>query len=354
MKGSKESASELVTEIRSICSQPWTLMEVCGGQTHALLRHGIDQLLDGKVRLVHGPGCPVCVTAIERIDEALELASNRDVILCSYGDMLRVPGSDGRDLLSLRRGGADIRIIYTPLDVMRLAEENPKRRVIFFAVGFETTAPATAILVQQTMVAGFENLQVLMAHVRVGPVLDQLLAEPSCAVNGLIAAGHVCTVMGEGELWELAKNYQRPVVITGFEAEELLEGILECVQQLEQGRYQLANAYPRAVRRNGNQMAQKQIKRVMEPVDTIWRGLGNIPVGGYRLRYPFDRLAVESRAEENKVANKGECPSALVLQGLLRPSQCEYYGSRCTPDAPMGAPMVSGEGACAAYYRYQR
>ena len=357
MSKANTTASELLHQIQAECSRPWTLMEVCGGQTHALLRHGIDQLLPETITLIHGPGCPVCVTALDRIDQALALAQDPGVILCTYGDMLRVPGSGGRDLLSLRASGADVRIVYAPLDVLRLARQHPERTVVFFAVGFETTAPATALLAQQTMATGLTNLLLLVAHVRVAPVLDQLLSDPACAVQGVLAAGHVCTVLGDAELKELVEQHQRPVVITGFTAEELLQGILHCVRQLESARHQLENAYASAVQSGGNPGAQRLLAQVFEPVDTSWRGLGLIRAGGYQLRPPFDRLAVQpghGMSTNSDAATSDACPSGLVLQGLLRPSQCPSFGTRCTPDAPMGAPMVSSEGACAAYYRYQR
>ena len=344
----------LLEQIHRSTSRPWTLMEVCGGQTHALLRHGINQLLPPEITLIHGPGCPVCVTASAWIDQALALAEKPEVILCSYGDMLRVPGSDGRDLLSLRAAGADVRVVAAPLDVLELAQRHPQRQVVFLAVGFETTAPATALLAQHTLAAGLSNLRLLVAHVRVAPVLDQLLADPLCAVQGVLAAGHVCTVMGEADYVELAARRRRPIVITGFSAEELLEGILGCLEQLEQGEHRLENAYCRAVNQAGNRAARTLLERVFEPVDTTWRGLGVIRGGGYRLRPPFDQLAIDApdRAR-SEIPLAEECPSGLVLQGLLRPDQCPSFGRRCTPDTPLGAPMVSSEGACAAYHRYQ-
>ncbi len=350
-------ASQLLEQIHCHTTRPWTLMEVCGGQTHALLRHGIDQLLPPEITLIHGPGCPVCVTATERIDQALALAERPEVILCSYGDMLRVPGSDGRDLLSLRAQGADVRVIYSPLDVLELARSQLQRQVVFFAVGFETTAPATALLAQQALAEAISNLKLLVAHVRVVPVLDQLLSDPTCAVQGVLAAGHVCTVMGDSELEDLVQRHRRPVVITGFSAEELLRGILRCITQLERGEARVENAYGKAVREAGNREAQTLLKHVFEPINTIWRGLGEIKQGGYKLRPAFSPLALDHQdrqTSEQQKADQPECPSGLVLQGLLRPSACSSFGNRCTPDHPLGAPMVSSEGACAAYYRYQR
>ena len=351
-------AKQLLEQIYHSTTQPWTLMEVCGGQTHALLRHGIDQLLPPEITLIHGPGCPVCVTATERIDQALALAERPDVILCSYGDMLRVPGSDGRDLLSLRAHGADVRVVYSPLDVLELARSQPQRQVVFFAVGFETTAPATALLAQRALAEAVDNLKLLVAHVRVVPVLDQLLGDPASAVQGVLAAGHVCTVMGGSELENLVQRHRRPVVITGFSAEELLRGILCCITQLERGEARVKNAYCRAVNEAGNREAQTLLKHVFEPINTIWRGLGEINQGGYQLRPAFDQLALNKDQDRQTSAkprtDQRDCPSGLVLQGLLRPCDCSSFGNHCTPEHPLGAPMVSSEGACAAYYRYAR
>ncbi|MBD1195212.1 hydrogenase formation protein HypD [Vulcanococcus sp. Clear-D1] len=350
-------ARQLLEQIHCHTTRPWTLMEVCGGQTHALLRHGIDQLLPPEITLVHGPGCPVCVTATERIDQALALAERPEVILCSYGDMLRVPGSDGRNLLSLRAQGADVRVIYSPLDVLELARSQLQRQVVFFAVGFETTAPATALLAQQALAEAVGNLKLLVAHVRVVPVLDQLLSDPSCAVQGVLAAGHVCTVMGDSELEDLVQRHRRPVVVTGFSSEELLRGILRCISQLERSEARVDNAFDRAVSKAGNREAQALLKHVFEPINTIWRGLGEINQGGYGLRPAFGQLAMsphDHQGPAQQASEQASCPSGLVLQGLLRPSACSSFGNRCTPDHPLGAPMVSSEGACAAYYRYQR
>ena len=328
-------------------------MEVCGGQTHALLKHGIDQLLSDRIELIHGPGCPVCVTATERIDQALDLAQRADVIICSYGDMLRVPGSDGRDLLGLRAQGADVRVLYSPLDALEIARDSKERLVAFLAVGFETTAPATALLAQRAVAEGLTNLKLLLAHVRVAPVLDPLLSDPGCAVQGLLAAGHVCAVVGEHEYIDLAEKHHLPIVVTGFSPQELLQGILQCIEQLECGRHQLENAYGTVVDPGGNGEAQALIESVFEPADTIWRGLGLIPAGGYQLRPAFAGLSI-GRARSNPVAPCPEvCPSARVLQGQMRPPDCESFGRACTPEHPLGAPMVSSEGACAAYYHYQ-
>ena len=361
------TARPLLEAIHTSCRQPWTLMEVCGGQTHALLRHGIDRLLPERLTLIHGPGCPVCVTASEQLDRAIALASDPQVILCSYGDMLRVPGSDGQTLLEARSRGADVRVVYAPLDVLAIARTHPQQRVVFLAVGFETTAPATALLAIQARAAAIHNLELLVCHVRVAPVLDQMLAEPSCRVQAVLAAGHVCTVMGEDAYVELVNRHRRPIVITGFSAEELLRGILAAVRQLEAGEHRVENAYRPAVRHGGNVAGQALLERVFEPIDTPWRGLGVIRAGGYRLKAPFDQLAArpprnpEATARHHGTAiataapaeREADCPAGAVLQGLLKPHQCPHFGRRCTPDQPLGAPMVSSEGACAAYHRYQ-
>lgn len=348
------TAEALLAGIHQRCTRPWTLMEVCGGQTHALLRHGIDQLLPEQIRLIHGPGCPVCVTAIERIDQALAAAERPEVILCSYGDMLRVPGSEGRDLLSLRAGGADVRVVYSPLDVLHLAHQEPKRLVVFLAVGFETTAPATALLAQQALAKEVRNLRLLVAHVRVAPVLDQLLCDPACQVQGVLAAGHVCTVMGEAEHAALVARHRLPIVVTGFSAEALLQGIARCIDQLEAGQWRLENAYGEVADPAGNTHARSLMEEVFESIDTPWRGLGPISSGGFRLRAPYDQLNLEPQVAMTVERMPDSCPSGLVLQGLLNPRDCPSFGRACTPDHPLGAPMVSSEGACAAYYRYAR
>ena len=346
---------QLLRQIEHTCTRPWTVMEVCGGQTHALLRHGIDQLLPQQIQLIHGPGCPVCVTALSRIDQALALAERPNHLLCTYGDMLRVPGSDGRTLLEQRSRGAAVQLVTSPLDVLALARQWPQRRVVFFAVGFETTAPATALLAQRALEERLSNLRILVAHVRVVPVLEQLLAEPTCGVQGVLAAGHVCTVLGEEGLPALAQRHRRPVVITGFSAEELLRGILLCVQQLEARRHGLQNAYPRAVQAVGNPQARQHLERVFEPIDTPWRGFGVIPGGGYRLRPAYAQLeAPPGPVPEPSATGPHPCCSGQVLRGVLRPSQCPSFANPCSPEQPLGAPMVSSEGACAAYYRYGR
>jgi len=346
------SATQLLQRITGSCTRPWTLMEVCGGQTHALLRHGIDQLLPDAISLIHGPGCPVCVTACERIDQALALASRPDVILCSFGDMLRVPGSSSLNLLAVRAAGGDVRVVYSPLDVLAIAEQHPERRVVFFAVGFETTAPATALLAQRALAAQLPNLALLVCHVRIAPVLEILLADPHCRVDGILAAGNVCAVVGQRDYVGLASRYRRPIVVTGFEADALLEGILRCVLQLERGDHTVENAYGQVANDNGNHEAQARIADVLIPVDAVWRGLGVIPAGGLGLRPPYDVLAVEEPRSQPEPTNDS-CISGQVLQGLARPPACPSFRNTCTPETPLGAPMVSSEGACAAYYRYR-
>jgi hydrogenase expression/formation protein HypD len=352
-------AQELLKAIQAHCRRPWTLLEVCGGQTHALLRHGLDRLLPDRIRLIHGPGCPVCVTSEARIDQAIALAAQPGVILCSYGDMLRVPGSDGRDLLRMRAGGAAVRVVYTPLDVLAIARNNPDQRVVFLAVGFETTAPATALLARQALAAELTNLELLVCHVRVPPVLDQLLDPDEgladSPVQAVLAAGHVCAVMGEAEYGPLVERHGRPIVITGFSAVELLRGIHACIQQLEAGEHRLENAYREAVQPTGNSTGQALLRQVFATVDTPWRGLGVIRAGGLRLRPPFDRLATPAPTIPADPPTRGDTPSCLaglVLQGRITPRQCPHFAGSCTPDTPMGAPMVSSEGACAAYHRY--
>ena len=350
-----QTAEALLGAIRRAVSKPWTVMEVCGGQTHTLVRSGIDQLLDTKVRLVHGPGCPVCVTPLEQIDRALAIAARPGVIFCSFGDMLRVPGST-TDLLRVRSQGGDVRIVYSPLDAVRLAAENTRREVVFFAVGFETTAPATALAVWQAKHLGMENFSMLVSHVLVPPAMEAILSAPGNRVQGFLAAGHVCTVMGFEEYLGLAARFQVPIVVTGFEPVDLLEGILMVVRQLEAGRHEVENQYVRSVRRSGNEHAQAIIGQVYEICDRPWRGLGVLPRSGLRLRPAFRDFDAAHRFEVEGVqaAEPAECRSGEVLQGLIRPDECAAFGTRCTPEHPLGAPMVSSEGACAAYYKYGR
>ncbi len=354
--------AELAAQLAATASRPWTLMEVCGGQTHAILRWGLDQLLPPGLRLIHGPGCPVCVTPAERLDAALELAARPEVILCSYGDMLRVPGSAaGADLLGARAAGGDVRLLTSPLEAIALAQACPERQVVFLAVGFETTAPATALLLRQARALGLSNLTVLLAHVRVAPAMAALLQEPGNQVQGFLAAGHVGAVMGTAELRQLVQRHRVPVVVTGFEPADVMAGLLRLVQLLEAGTPALANAYGRVVRQQGNGAAQALLKEVFAVADQPWRGLGPIAAGGYELAAAyrdFDALLrfclPSAAAAPPPEPLASPCISGLILQGRALPPDCPAFGSACTPERPLGAPMVSSEGACAAYYRYRR
>jgi hydrogenase expression/formation protein HypD len=344
-------ARALIAEIRRTATRPWTLMEVCGGQTHTLIRQGIDELLAPTITLVHGPGCPVCVTPLALIDEAIAIAKRPEAILCSFGDMLRVPGSS-EDLLMARAAGGDVRVVYSPLDALEIARRNPEKTVVFFAVGFETTAPANAMAVLQAARLGIENFALLVAHVLVPPAIVAILATPGNRVQGFLAPGHVCAVQGWREYEPLARDYRVPIVVTGFEPVDLLEGILMLVRQLEEGRHEVENQYVRAVVREGNREAQAVVAEVFETCDRAWRGIGVIPKSGLRLREPYRRFDAEVRfpragapASESEVCIAGE-----VLTGRVRPDRCPAYGTRCTPSTPLGAPMVSSEGACAAYF----
>lgn len=347
----------LVRELERVVTRPWTIMEVCGGQTHALLRFGIDQLLPGGIELLHGPGCPVCVTPAEVIDQAAALAARPGVTLCTFGDMLRVPGRS-RDLLLARADGGDVRVVYSPLDALRLAQAEPRREVVFLAVGFETTAPSTALAVRQAAQAGVTNFSLLVAHVRVPPALSALLADPGCRIRGFLAAGHVCTVMGAAEYEPLAARHRVPIAITGFEPVDLLRGILDCVEQLESGRHEVTNLYARSVRAEGNPHARALLDEVFASASVRWRGLGEIPDSGLRLRPAYAAFDAARRlglaTPERADPDEPRCPSGLVLQGRLRPCDCPEFGRGCTPERPLGAPMVSSEGACAAYFRYAR
>ncbi|MFO0899506.1 MAG: hydrogenase formation protein HypD [Pirellulales bacterium] len=350
------AARRLLESIRRAASRRWTIMEVCGGQTHSLLRNGIEAALLDQVELLHGPGCPVCVTPLETLDAAQQLAFRGDVLLASFGDMLRVPGSR-RSLLDVRAAGGHVRAVYSPLDAVEAARLNPQQQVVFLAVGFETTAPATALAVQQAARLGLANFSLLVAHVRVLPAMAAVLASPGNRVQGFLAAGHVCTVMGYAEYEPFVADSGVPVVVTGFEPIDLLDGIRACVGQLEAGRPRVENCYGRSVSRGGTLAAQRLIADVYEPCDRAWRGLGIVRGGGYRLRpewQAFDaelRFGVTSEATPPEVSS--DCRAGEVLAGRLRPSDCPHFGSSCTPDRPLGAPMVSAEGACAAYFRYR-
>jgi hydrogenase expression/formation protein HypD len=338
-----------------LVTRPWTLMEVCGGQTHSIVRFGIDALLPPRITLVHGPGCPVCVTPVELVDKAIEIASRPGVIFCSFGDMLRVPGTRG-DLLTAKSSGADVRIVYSPLDAVAVARATPAREVVFFAVGFETTAPANAMAVSTAAREALSNFSVLVSHVLVPPAMEAILRSASSRVQGFLAAGHVCTVMGYAEYEPLARRYRVPIVVTGFEPLDILQGVTMCVRQLEEGRAEVENQYTRSVRREGNVEAQRLLRELFEVVPRRWRGIGEIPASGFGLRPPYAAYDAERRfgLTGSGVEESGECLSGLILQGLKRPPECPAFGTRCTPERPLGATMVSSEGACAAYYRYRR
>jgi len=348
-------AQALGEAIRRKVMRPWTLMEVCGGQTHAIVRFGLDELLPKDLTLVHGPGCPVCVTPVAIIDQALAIAARPDVTFCSFGDMLRVPGS-AEDLFLVKSRGGDVRVVYSPLDAVVLARQLPERQVVFFAVGFETTAPGNALAVAQAADEGLKNFSILVSHVRVPPAIEALMASPQCRVNAFLAAGHVCSVMGTEEYHPLAARFRVPIVVTAFEPLDLLQGILMAVTQLEEGRAEVENQYSRLVKAGGNRPAQALIQRVFQVVDRTWRGIGPIPDSGFGLRpelAAFD-AALRFGVQDVGGAESPDCQSGLVLQGLLKPPQCPAFGTLCTPDHPLGATMVSSEGACAAYYRYRR
>jgi hydrogenase expression/formation protein HypD len=349
----RATVETLTAAIRSVVRRPWTIMEICGGQTHAIVKHGIDRLLPEEITLVHGPGCPVCVTSVELIDRAVAIASRPEVIFTSFGDMLRVPGST-RDLLSVKAAGGDVRIVYSPLDAVTLAAKNPGRRVVFFAVGFETTAPANAMAAVQARKMGLTNFFLLTAHVLVPPAIEAILGSPSSRVEGFLAAGHVCTVMGYEEYLPLAARYRTPIVVTGFEPVDILHGILMTVRQLEEGRADVENQYARIVRREGNAGARRVIAEVFEPTNRTWRGIGTIPMSGYRLRAAYAPFDAELQFDVGRIeAHESPlCIAGSVLQGIRKPHECPAFGRECTPERPLGAPMVSSEGACAAYYRY--
>ena len=350
---SPKTAKAYIDRIAAVANHPWTIMEICGGQTHTIVKSGIDNLLPSTLSLVHGPGCPVCVTPLEIIDKAIAIASQPDVIFTSFGDMLRVPGSE-KDLLSVKAQGGDVRIVYSPLDAVKVAQQNPEKKVVFFAVGFETTAPANAMSVRQAAQLGLKNYSILCSHVLVPPAIEAILSSPSNRVQGFLAAGHVCTVMGYEEYIPLAARYHVPIVVTGFEPVDILQGILMTVQQLEEGRFVVENQYTRSVRREGNRSAQELIKKIFQSTDRAWRGIGTIPQSGYRLRDAYAVFDAERifdvatiRTQESKY-----CIAGQVMQGLKKPIECSAFGTLCTPEHPLGAPMVSSEGACAAYYHY--
>lgn len=352
---SEAAARKYADAIRKITTRPWTMMEICGGQTHTIVKFGIESLLPPEITLVHGPGCPVCVTPLEIIDKAIEIASRPDVIFSSFGDMLRVPGSS-RDLLSVKAQGGNVRMVYSPLDSVKIAQQNPDKKVVFFGVGFETTAPANAMAVWQAKRLGLKNFSILCSHVLVPPAIEALLSSPDNLVQGFLAAGHVCTVMGYEEYIPLAAKYKVPIVVTGFEPVDILQGVYMTVKQLEEGRCEVENQYARSVTREGNVPAQQLMAEVFETTDRKWRGIGTIPNSGYKLRPDYADYDAEKiydvagiEAQESPL-----CIAGLVLQGIKKPHACTVFGNQCTPEHPLGAPMVSSEGACAAYYHYGR
>jgi len=351
----QKAAEQLSQAIRQQVTRPWTIMEICGGQTHTIVKSGLEDLLPKEIALVHGPGCPVCVTPIELIDKAVAIAKRPDVIFCSFGDMLRVPGSS-KSLFDVKAEGADVRIVYSPLDALKLAKANPEKQVVFFAVGFETTAPANAMAAWQADHDAVENFSLLVSHVLVPPAMEALLSSDNCVVQGFLAAGHVCTVMGFEEYFPIADKYKVPIVVTGFEPLDILEGIHMTVSQLQEGRHAVENQYSRAVRREGNRPAQKTIAEVFEVAPRQWRGLGEIPASGFQLRGRFQKYDANRRFpfSGEPARESPECISGLILQGIKKPHECPAFAVKCTPENPLGAPMVSSEGACAAYYHYGR
>jgi len=350
-----EIAQRIAREIHQVATRPWKIMEVCGGQTHSIIKNGIDQMLPPGIEMVHGPGCPVCVTPLELIDKALAIAAQPGVTFCSFGDMLRVPGTDA-DLFQVKGNGADVRVVYSPLDAVELAVKNPDRQVVFFGVGFETTGPANAMAVHVAKRRGLKNFSVLVSHVLVPPAIEAIMSSPGNQVQAFLAAGHVCSVMGYWEYPPLAEKYRIPIVVTGFEPLDLLDGIRRAVIQLEAGRYEVENAYARIVRYDGNEAAQKLLAEVFEVTDRAWRGIGVIPRSGWRLSPEYSDYDAELRfhitgihTEESKLCRSGD-----VLRGVIKPAECGAFGKECTPRHPLGATMVSSEGACAAYYNYGR
>ena len=351
----KESAARFTDLLQRITTRPWTIMEICGGQTHTIVKYGIESLLPPAITLVHGPGCPVCVTPLEMIDKAIAIASQPDVILTSFGDMLRVPGSQ-KDLLTVKAEMGNVRMVYSPLDALKIAQENPKKRVVFFGVGFETTAPANAMAVWQARRMGVKNFSLLCSHVLVPPAMEAILSSPSNHVQGFLAAGHVCAIMGYEEYIPLASRYAIPIVVTGFEPLDLLQGIAMTVKQLEEGRHEVENQYTRAVRKEGNVRARRLLQEVFTVSDRAWRGIGIIPSSGFELREEYAAFDAARVFEVGTIAAQESplCIAGQILQGWKKPYDCSAFGHQCTPEHPLGAPMVSSEGSCAAYYHYRR
>lgn len=350
-----DAAKKYAKMIHEITAREWTMMEICGGQTHAIVKFGIDHLLPKEITLVHGPGCPVCVTPLEIIDKAIAIAGRSDVIFTSFGDMLRVPGS-GKDLLTVKSEGGDVRIVYSPLDAVKIAQNNPGKKVVFFAVGFETTAPANAMAVWQARELGVKNFSLLTSHVLVPPAMEAILSAPSHLVQAFLAAGHVCTVMGYEDYFPIAHKYKSPIVVTGFEPVDILQGVYMAVKQLEEGRVDVENQYSRAVRREGNLPAKKLISEVFEVVDRKWRGIGMIPGSGWGLKPAFAEHDAEKIFDVSGIETQESpvCIAGQIMQGLKKPHDCTAFGNECKPEHPLGAPMVSSEGACAAYFHYGR
>lgn len=348
-------AKNILEKISKTIKHPWVIMEICGGQTHSIMQHGIDQLIPREIELVHGPGCPVCVTSLELVDKALAIAAKPNVIFCSFGDMLRVPGSNG-DLFSIKAAGGQVRIVYSPLDAVKIAQQNPDKEVVFFAIGFETTAPANAMSVLYAQSLGLKNYSILVSHVTVPPAMHAILGSPSNRVQGFLAAGHVCSVMGYHQYHSISQQYKIPIVVTGFEPFDLLKGILMTVEQLESGVYEVENAYGRVVTEQGNIPAQAMIHRVFQDCDRNWRGIGMIPQSGWELRPEFDSYNAEKRFDVGSIQTKESeiCISGQILQGMKKPTQCPAFGKLCTSQNPLGATMVSSEGTCAAYFLYAR
>mgnify|MGYP001812743347 FL=1 len=348
-------ARRLLDEIHATVTRPWALMEVCGGQTHTIIRNGIDQLLPDGVEMIHGPGCPVCVTPLEVIDRALAIAAQPDVIFASFGDMIRVPGSE-KDLFRIKSEGGDIRVVYSPLDAVQIARDNPEKQVVFFGIGFETTAPANAMTVYLAKKEGLRNFSMLVSHVLVPPAISAIMDSPDRRVQGFLAAGHVCAVMGMRQYVPLVERYRVPIVVTGFEPLDVLEGIRRTLAQLEAGRAELDNAYPRAVTMEGNVAAQEMVLDVFDTTDRAWRGIGTIPASGWRLSARYADFDAKQRFDVSAIRTEESalCRSGEVLQGLIKPHECAAFGTSCTPRNPLGAPMVSSEGACAAYYAFRR
>ncbi len=350
-----QAAKNFAAKIREITTRPWTIMEICGGQTHTIVKYGIESLLPKEITLVHGPGCPVCVTPLELIDRAIAIAELPDVIFTSFGDMLRVPGSR-KDLLTVRAERGNVKMVYSPLDAVTIARQNPGKNVVFFAVGFETTAPANAMAVYQAKQSGVRNFSILCSHVLVPPAMEAILSSPTNRIQGFLAAGHVCTVMGYNEYFPIVAKYRVPIVVTGFEPVDLLQGIAMTVQQLESKQAEVQNQYTRSVKREGNVAAQELIRKVFETGDRAWRGIGIIPMSGYHLRADYAEHDAERVFDVRSVGAQESplCIAGQILQGLKRPHECQAFGNQCTPEHPLGAPMVSSEGACAAYYHYGR